>query len=59
MRRVVRVSVEGGISWVTEINGTEQEVIEYFLGSHFDVGGWRAGEHVEDLRECIKVEFLK
>lgn len=59
MRRVVRVSVEGGISWVTEVNGTEEEVIRYFLGNQFDVGGWCVGEHAEDLRECIKVEFLK
>lgn len=54
-RGTVRVTVAGGLTWTTEINGTEQEIRDYFkVGAEINVG---AGG-LDDVREIVSVELL-
>lgn len=52
--RPIKITYENGEVKYTQINGSKQEVINYYVGRVFNVG---FGEH-DNLLKCIKVEFL-
>lgn len=49
-------------SFVTGINGTDEEILNYYrVGRVFNMGTWydaAGNEHEDDLMEVTKVEFL-
>jgi hypothetical protein len=53
-RRSVKVHFEDGNSLVSAINGTKQEIIDYYVNNYFDMG---TGEK-EKMAKAIKVDFL-
>jgi len=56
-RRSIRVTFEDGNTVDTEINGTEEEIKEYYLGKKFNFGD--SDEHSKDkMVKAVKVEFL-
>lgn len=50
----VRVITTSGTHWETSINGTEEEINNYFLGTYFNVGMYP----MEQLEKVVKVEFI-
>jgi hypothetical protein len=49
----VKVYFGNGDSLTTKINGTDEEITEYYLGKWFNLGS------VEDnMQKCVKVEIL-
>lgn len=51
--KVVEVIFEDGFSYVTKINGTEEEIEQYFLNHTFNVGT------VSDcMKKCVEIKFL-
>ena len=42
-------------NWTTSVNGTEEEIKDYFLNRWFNVGTYP----VERMEKVIKVEILK
>lgn len=48
----VKVTVETGESWITEINGTLETARRYFLGNKFNVGVYPT----ENIHQAMKVE---
>lgn len=56
-RRSIRVHFADGNSLVTEINGTEASIRDYYLGQSFNFGD--TDEHPADnLQVATSVEFL-
>lgn len=54
-RRVVRVTYSNGDSIATDVNGTEEEIRDYFgIGKYFNLG---SGEH-DLMAKVVNVEFL-
>jgi hypothetical protein len=51
--RSIRVTFSDGNSLVTSINGTDREIIEYYLRRTFNVG-----RSEDAMATCVKVEFL-
>jgi len=48
-----KLTTETGFSWITSINGTDQEIQAYFLNQFLDVGKYP----VEKMERVIKVEI--
>jgi len=53
MRTAIKVNLENGQSFMTEINGSKQEIVNYYVGRYFNVGGEN-----DVLVKCISVEFV-
>lgn len=53
-RHTIKVFLEDGNTWVTEINGTVDEIISYYLENMWNI---RSVEP-ENFQRCIKVEFI-
>lgn len=53
-RQAIRVTFDDGDTLETEINGTPDEILRYYLGQTFNLG---QGEH-DRLARAVKVEFL-
>lgn len=51
--RNVKVIFQDGNSLVTKVNGTEQEIKEYYIGNYFNMGTVYG-----DMQKAISVEFL-
>lgn len=51
--RTVKVVFKNGDSVTTRINGTDKEIMAYYVGKVFNVGCVE-----DDLQEAIGVEFL-
>ena len=51
--RTARVITESGYSWITDINGTNQSIRDYFLGKVFNIGAYP----VEKMERVLKVEI--
>ena len=54
MMQAVRVIMENGDYFCTAINGTKDEVRNYYIGKIFNVGFVH-----DNLQKCVAVEFLK
>jgi len=52
--RVVKVYFENGDHLTTEINGTNKQIEEYYLGKFFNLGRVK-----DNMQKCIKIEFIK
>jgi hypothetical protein len=52
--RTIKATFENGDHLVTSINGTDQEVREYYLGKQFNLGD---GDF-DNMQVCVKVEFM-
>lgn len=53
--RSIRVHYDDGRSVATNINGTEQEIREYYLGKQFNLGDGFGGD---SMTTAMRVEFL-
>ena len=51
--KTIKVIFENGDYLYTKINGTKEEIKNYFIGRIFNVGTVK-----DDLRKCINVEIL-
>lgn len=51
--QVVKVFFEDGDSFITRINGTEEEIKNYYLGNIFNLGCVN-----DKMLKCVNVEFL-
>lgn len=52
--RYIKLWFSDGTSFGTSINGTDEEINQYYLGNSFNVG---TGGN-DFMVECIRVEFL-
>jgi hypothetical protein len=52
--KTIRVTFEDGNSLVTAINGTHDEIRQYYIGQTFNLG--REDDH---LTKAVSVEFLE
>lgn len=53
-RHTVKVFLEDGNTWITSINGTVTEIINYYIENM-----WNDSNHeIKNFQKCIKVEFL-
>ena len=54
--QAVRLTTTSGHTWTTSVNGecSRAELIEYFVGTVFDVGSYP----VEQMKECVQIVFL-
>lgn len=52
--RPIRVHLEDGTFFETDINGTEKEVNDYYVGKHLNIGV----VDKDKMMLCTKVEFL-
>lgn len=52
--RAVKVYTSCGQSWVTDVNGTDQEIESYFLGKWFNIG--TVDDH---MVKVVRIEFIK
>jgi hypothetical protein len=51
LMRTIKAYFENGDTLITDINGTNEVIIAYYVGNIFTVGGVRV--------KCIKVEFYE
>jgi len=49
--RTARITTENGVSWSTSVNGTDEEIVTYFLGKWFDVGQFPT----EEMSKVVEV----
>ena len=57
-RKAVKVTFHNGTELFTEINGTEEEILKYYINNIFNFGD--TDDHPEDiLLRGVAVEFLK
>jgi hypothetical protein len=54
MKTCVKVFLESGNSWVTDINLSPEDAIDYFLGQD-----WNVNMRDDLMSKCVKVEVLK
>ena len=52
--KTVKVTFDNGDSIITNINGTESEIRDYYIGNIFNIGTYE-----DCLVKAISVEFLK
>lgn len=52
--KTVKVTFDNGDSTITNINGTESEIKEYYIGNIFNIGTYE-----DYLVKAVSVEFLK
>ena len=53
MKHTVKITFANGDHLISTINGTKEEVHDYYINEIFNIGA------VEDnMQKCIKVEFL-
>lgn len=52
--RIIKVTYDNGDSTITNINGTETEIKDYYIGNVFNIGTYE-----DCLVKAISVEFLK
>lgn len=52
--RTIKVTFDNGDSIITNINGTESEIKDYYIGSAFNIGNYE-----DCFVKAISVEFLK
>lgn len=57
MRHTIRVTFADGNTLISEINGTKEEVRDYYLGKKFQFGDTEERPY-DHLVEAVKVEFL-
>ena len=53
-RRTVRVTFSNGDTLTTWINGTKQEILDYYVGKWFNLGTVE-----DDMQQAIAVEFIE
>jgi len=53
--QTIKVYFENGDSLVTDINGTREEITEYYVGKTFNLGDGAGGDLIT---KCTKIEFL-
>jgi hypothetical protein len=53
--RTIRVSFDNGDSLTTDINGSEDEILAYYLGRRFNLGDGSGGDL---MAVATRVEFL-
>lgn len=51
-RHEIKVIFENGDFLYTKINGTKEEIENYYIGKYFNTG------FVTGMQKCIKIEFL-
>lgn len=51
--KTATLTTETGCTWTTSINGTDEEIREYFLGRQFDCGSYPT----EDFQTVVKCEI--
>lgn len=51
--RTITVYYENGDKVTTRINGTEEEIKDYYLGRYFNLGAEN-----DDMQKAVKVEFV-
>ena len=57
--REIKVYFDNGDCLETCINGTDEEILSYYIGQTFNLGNADLNSDVEDLMaKAIKVEFL-
>lgn len=52
--KTVKVTFDNGDSIITNINGTESEIKEYYIGSVFNIGTYE-----DCLVKAVSVKFLE
>ena len=52
--RTIKVTYDNGDSTITNINGAESEIKEYYIGNIFNIGTYE-----DCLVKAVNVEFLK
>ena len=52
--KTVKVTYDNGDSIITNINGTESEIRDYYIGNIFNIGTYE-----DYLAKAISVEFLE
>lgn len=52
--RTIKVTYDNGDSTITNINGTESEIKDYYIGSTFNIGTYE-----DCLVKAASVEFLE
>lgn len=52
--KTVKVTFDNGDSTITNINGTESEIKEYYIGNIFNIGIYE-----DCLVKAVNVEFLE
>ena len=57
MTHTIKVTFDHGDYCLTEINGTKEEVGEYYLGKSFNFGDTDAKPY-DDMHKAVRVEFL-
>jgi hypothetical protein len=55
-KHAIRVHTDSGDHFVTEFNGTKEQIIEYYVGKTFNMGYCPVNE--DRLEKCVRVEFL-
>ena len=53
--RHVKVITETGYSWESNINGTNEEIRQYYIGKYFDIGNYP----YEQMDKVVDVKILK
>lgn len=51
--RLAQLTTASGYSWKTEINGSDDDLCQYFLGTWFDCGN---GDE-ESMQQVVKIEI--
>lgn len=51
--RVIKATFENGDAIITQINGTEEEILKYYLNRTFNIGSVS-----DNMQKCVSVEFL-
>lgn len=52
--KTVKVCFEDGDSLVTRINGTTEQIEQYYLNHTFNLGTSN-----DNLKKCVKIEFME
>ena len=57
--RPIKVTFENGNVITTQINGSKNEINDYYIGNEFEVGGYSDAILREKPTKAIKVEYLE
>lgn len=52
--QTVKVFLEDGNSFVTQINGSKAKIMAYYLGNYFNMG-----TITDDIKKVVDIEFLE